>query len=226
MESEAKAATKTSRRSSWKQNPAAVRADILRVAREVFARDGLSGARVDEIAALTNTSKRMIYYYFGDKEGLYIRTLEDAYRNVRDQEGKLDLEGLDPVSALRRLVEFTFDHHSRNQDFIRLVMIENIHAGRYIDASEVIRDLNIGAITEIERIVLRGKSQGLFREGVDPQVVHWQISALSFFNVSNRHTFPRIFGERLLRADGQAQLREEAVRAVLGAVLARPIDPS
>ena len=95
----------------WKQNPEAVKRDTLRVAMAEFARNGLSGARIDEIAAKTRTSKRMIYYYFGDKEGLYARALEAAYAKVREGEGRLDLGHLPPQAALARLVAFTFDHH-------------------------------------------------------------------------------------------------------------------
>ncbi|WP_455374112.1 TetR/AcrR family transcriptional regulator [Limibacillus halophilus] len=211
------------RRTGWKQNPEAVQANILRVARKVFAKNGLSGARVDEIASLTATSKRMIYYYFGDKEGLYRKALEEAYREVRRKEEQLNLEGLDPKEALERLVEFTFDHHHANPDFIRLVMIENIHHGKYLAASDLIRDLNRGAITQLDQIIRRGRAQGLFRDDADPLVVHWQISALSFFNVSNEATFSLIFGEKLSTAAGQKRVRQWAVTAVMNAVLAEPI---
>ena len=133
-----------------------------------FAANGLSGARIDEIAAKTHTSKRMIYYYFGDKEGLYRRVLEEAYRKVRAGEQELELDHLPPVEALRRLTEFTFDHHSRNPDFIRIVMIENIHHGAYMEQSELIRLLNAGAIQNLEAICRRGRAAGLFREDVSP----------------------------------------------------------
>lgn len=220
MAEQAKAGTHRARRARWKQNPEAVKANILRVAGEVFAKQGLSGARVDEIAARTETSKRMIYYYFGDKEGLYLCALEEAYARVRSKEKELDLGGLAPADALRRLVEFTFEHHRDHPDFIRLVMIENIHNGDYLGRSEAIRDLNEGAVSRLEEIIERGCHEGVFRPGVDPLVVHWQISALSFFNVSNRPTFSRIFGDRLAQDAGQDLLRETAVRAVLGTVLA------
>lgn len=219
MEHEPKTKEDKPRRSGWKQNPEAVQADILRVALEVFARNGLTGARVEEIAARTQTSKRMIYYYFGDKEGLYLRSLEEAYRSVRTQEAALDLEGLGPVDALERLIEFTFDHHRQNEDFIRLVMIENIHRARFLENSKAIRDLNKGAIASLEKVIARGKALGLFRADIDPLSVHWQISALSFFNVSNRSTFTKVFGERLADGEGQMLLKQQAVRAVLGAVL-------
>src|SRR5690606_28697846 len=146
------------------------------------------------IAARTRFSKRMIYYYFGDKEGLYLNVLENAYRLVRDGESKLDIEGLTPMEALKKLVEFTFDHHHRHEDFIRMVMIENIHHGEYLERSKVIRQLNVSAIDTIEAVYKRGVAEGVFRKGLDPIELHWQISALCFFNVSNRATFSKIFG--------------------------------
>lgn len=210
---------KSMNRGGWKQDPAGVQSNILAVATSEFAANGLSGARIDEIAAKTRTSKRMIYYYFGDKEGLYRRVLEEAYRKVREGERKLNLEHLPPVEALTRLVEFTFDHHSSNPDFIRLVMIENIHHGAHLCQSELISRLNAGAIEKLEAICRRGKEEGLFRDDVDPLELHWLISALSFFNVSNRATFSRLFGDRLFRAKGQTALRQHVVRMVLHSVL-------
>lgn len=206
-------------RQGWKQDPAGVRANILAVAREEFAANGLSGARIDEIAARTRTSKRMIYYYFTDKDGLYREVLEEAYRSVRAGEEALELADLEPIEALRRLVEFTFDHHSRNPDFIRLVMIENVHDARYLAQSPAIKQVNKTAIERLERLYEQGLAKGVFRAGIKPLELHWQISALSFFNVSNRATFSRIFGTSLARPAGQAALKAHAVAMVLRYVL-------
>lgn len=206
-------------RSGWKQDPAGVRKNILTVAMAEFAANGLSGARIDEIAAKTNTSKRMIYYYFGDKEGLYGRILEEAYREVRAGEQELELDHLAPVEALKLLAEFTFDHHSRHPDFIRIVMIENIHRGDYMEKSELIRLLNAGAIQKLEAICRRGRESGLFRDDVTPLELHWHISAMSFFNVSNRATFSRIFGNELFKADGQEALKKHMVEMVVALAL-------
>ncbi len=197
------------------QDPEGTRRDILAVASKEFALSGLSGARIDEIAAQTKSSKRMIYYYFGDKEGLYLRALENAYKLVREGEAKLDTDDLPPMEALKRLVEFTFDHHHRHEEFIRMVMIENIHHGQYLERSEAIGDLNVTAIDHIARIYKRGVTSGAFRRGLDPVELHWAVSALCFFNVSNRATFSKIFG-RDFGADAQlARLRRNAVDMVL-----------
>ncbi|WP_070165676.1 TetR/AcrR family transcriptional regulator [Agrobacterium vitis] len=207
------------KRDTAKRDPEGVRRDILSVAMEEFSQNGLSGARIDEIAARTRTSKRMIYYYFGDKEGLYQRVLEEAYGKVRGGEMDLELEGLDPIAALDKLCRFTFDHHRRNPAFIRMVIIENIHHGRHMQLSETIRGLNQPAIEALHGVLLRGQEQGLFRQGIDPLELHWQISALSFFNVSNAASFSVIFGNALFTADGQETLSRHVADMVLRYVL-------
>ncbi|HWP13849.1 MAG TPA: TetR/AcrR family transcriptional regulator, partial [Ramlibacter sp.] len=123
-------------------DPERTKANILAVAAVEFGEKGLAGARIDEIAAATQTSKRMIYYYFGSKEGLYLAVLEESYRRVRGIEAELHLEDLEPEAALRRLVAFTFDHHLKNENYIRLVMSENINRGQYLAQSPRIQDLN------------------------------------------------------------------------------------
>lgn len=201
--------------STRSQDPEGTRRDILAIASEEFALNGLSGARVDEIAARTRSSKRMIYYYFGDKEGLYLSALENAYREVRDGEAKLDTGELPAPEALGRLVEFTFDHHHRHEAFIRMVMIENIHHAQYLARSETIRRLNATAIDQIAEIYARGVATHDFRDGLDPLDLHWQISALCFFNVSNRATFSAIFGRDFGAPETLAVLRRNVVEMVL-----------
>jgi AcrR family transcriptional regulator len=210
---------KESTRGGRTQDPEGTRADIIAIASEEFARNGLSGARIDEIAARTRASKRMIYYYFGDKEGLYLSSLENAYRVVREGEAGLDVEGFEPVEALRRLVEFTFDHHRRHEPFIRMVMIENIHHGEYLQRLQTNRELNSTAIATMESVYHRGLEARLFRDELDPVELHWQISALCFFNVSNRATFSQIFGRDFGSRKAQTALRRNVVDMVLRYVL-------
>ena len=174
-------------------DPDRTKANIIEIATHEFSEKGLSGARIDEIAERTRTSKRMIYYYFGSKEGLYLAVLEESYRRVRATEEELHLQDLEPEQALRRLVAFTFDHHLHNENFIRLVMDENINRGQFLARSQRIQDLNVPAIAAIGHLYQRGVQRGVFRPGLDPVDIHASISALSFFNVSNRHTFGLIF---------------------------------
>ena len=174
-------------------DPDATRADIIEVALKEFADKGLSGARIDEIAELTRTSKRMIYYYFESKEGLYRAVLEESYLRMRGIENRLDLDHLPPMEALRLLVASTFDYQDAHPDFIRLVMVENINHGEHISKLPNFNTLNAGAIDQIKRICARGAAEGVMRKDIDPVDLHMTISALCFFNVSNRYTFSRIF---------------------------------
>jgi AcrR family transcriptional regulator len=200
-------------------DPERVRRDILAVATREFAERGYSGARVDEIAAKTATSKRMIYYYFRDKEGLYIAVLEEAYARIRQIELGLNLEGLAPTDALRRLAEFTFDYQNANPDFVRIVMVENIHNGAHLARSERIEGLNVSVITVLEEIYRRGVEEGVFRPNLDVLDLHMTISALSFFNVSNRATFSRIFKTEMDTPGALAHRRAVVAETVLRYVL-------
>jgi AcrR family transcriptional regulator len=196
-------------------DPDRTTANILEVATAEFASKGLAGARIDEIAALTRTSKRMIYYYFGSKEGLYIRVLEEAYARIRRIEAELKLENLEPERALRTLVGFTFDYQLANPDFIRLVMNENIHRGEFLAQSRTIQELNVPVIHAVSQVYARGVKAGVFRPDVDPVDLHMSISALCFFNVSNRHTFSLIFKRDLESAAAIAARRESIVEMIV-----------
>jgi AcrR family transcriptional regulator len=190
-------------------------ADILVVATAEFAEKGLSGARIDEIAAATRTSKRMIYYHFGSKEGLYLAVLEESYRRIREIEAQLNLEDLEPEDALRKLVAFTFDYQQDNEDFIRLVMNENMHRGEYLAQSKTIHQLNVPAIKAVKSIYERGVRAKVFRRGVDPVDLHMSISALCFFNVANRHTFSLIFAGALGTPSALRTRRDNIVEMIV-----------
>ncbi|MFD9460189.1 TetR family transcriptional regulator [Streptomyces sp. NPDC060027] len=193
------------------RDAARTRAEILDVATQEFSRAGFAGARVDEIAARTSTTKRMIYYYFGGKEQLFTAVLERAYSVIRQAEQELDVEHLDPAAAIRRLAELTFDHHEAHPDFIRLVSIENIHEAEHIAASEELGRIGSPALDVIGRILATGRASGLFTADVDAVDLHAMISAFCFFRVSNRHTFGALFGRDLVASD-----QREHYRAMLG----------
>jgi AcrR family transcriptional regulator len=183
------------------------RAEILDAATREFAEHGYAGARVDVIATKTRTTKRMLYYYFESKTGLYTAVLERAYAGIREREQELDVEGLDPAAAIRRLAELTFDHHESHPDFIRLVMIENIHRAEHLAGSEAITNLSMPAIEIIGRILERGRAEGVFRREVDAVDVHMMISSFCIFRVANRHTFGALFGRDLMAAELRERYR-------------------
>jgi TetR/AcrR family transcriptional regulator len=198
------------------RDAARTRAEILAVATREFADRGYAGSRIDDIAERMRTTKRMIYYYFGSKEQLFIAVLEQAYSEIRAAEQALDVEGLDSISAIRRLAELTYDHHTAHPDFLRLVSIENIHHGQHISKSERLGTLANPVLGMISRILDRGSEDGVFRPGVDALDVHMMISSFCVFPVANRYTFRAIFGRDLL--DGS---RHDQYRTMVGELVVR-----
>lgn len=196
-------------RKSRKNNPEKTREDILQVAINEFVQQGLAGARVDAIAERTATSKRMIYYYFGSKEQLYVECLIKLYGDIRKTEQSLDLESLPPEQAIRRLAEFTFDHHDHNVDFVRMVCTENIHYGEYVKKTPAIREMSSLVLQALNRTLQRGVEAGVFRAGIEVLDLHMLMSSFCFYRVSNRHTFGDIFQIDL--ADEQVKLRHKAM---------------
>jgi AcrR family transcriptional regulator len=187
--------------SGRRRDPERTRADLLAVATEVFAESGYSGARVDEIAERTRTTKRMIYYYFGGKEQLYVAVLEEAYRGIREAEQEIHAGDLPPVEALRRIAERTYDHHLQHSAFIRLVSIENIHRGEFIRRLDSLREVNRPAVMVLDGVLARGRDEGSLRSDVDALDVHLLISSYCFFQVANQYTFGYLFDRDLLAPD-------------------------
>jgi AcrR family transcriptional regulator len=200
------------------------RAEILDVATSEFAAHGYNGARVDEIAALTHTTKRMIYYYFGSKKQLYVATLERAYARIREAEQQVDVAHLDPVSAIRRIAEITFDHHEVHPDFIRLVCIENVHNAENVKELVSLVDLNTPIIRLLDDLLQRGRADRTFRTDVDAIDVHMMISSFCFFRMANRHTFGAIFGRDLVDPKARGHYRAMVGDMVVRFLAVGPVD--
>ena len=214
--------TKAAAKAARTNDSDASRADILTVATREFSEKGLAGARVDEIAERTNTSKRMIYYYFGSKEGLYRAVLERCYGHIRMSEAGASLETLPPEEALKQLVRHTFDYHNMHPDFVRLVMNENIHHGEHIGEVASIKTRNRTVVSSLKALLDRGVKAGVFRSDIEPVELHMTISALCFYNVSNRYTFSHIFEHDMTSAAAVSARREMVVDVIARWVAATP----
>ncbi len=190
------------------RDAAQTRAEILEVAAQEFADAGYAGARVDKIAARTRTTKRMIYYYFAGKEELFIAVLEQAYAGIRRAEQSIDVEHLDPIAAIRRLAELTFDHHQANPEFVRLVSIENIHRAEHLKRSTSFPSINSPAIELISEILERGRSAGVFHRDIDAVDLHMMISAFCVFRVANQYTFGALFDRDLTSPERRDHYRQ------------------
>ena len=170
---------------------------IMAAARTEFARAGFEGARMERIAGAARTNKRMLYYYFGNKEALFVATLEGAYDHIRAAEQDLHLDELDPPLALENLVRFTWGYFVQNPDFMLLLNTENLHQAKHLKQSGRVHALNSPVIAMIENLLTRGVARGLIRPGIDPVQLYVSIAGLCYFYLSNVHTLSVVFGRDL-----------------------------
>lgn len=196
------------------RDPERTKEEILLVSTQEFAERGFAGARVDEIANQTRTTKRMIYYYFGSKERLYTAALQRAYEDIRVVEANVDVEHLDPVSAIRKLAELTFDRHEANPNFSRLISQENVQRAQFVTKASGFPGVERPIIRILENVLERGRSEGVFVRDIDALDVHMLISSFCFFRINNRFTFAASFGRDLVEPK-----RREMYRGMIGDVV-------
>jgi AcrR family transcriptional regulator len=203
-------------RRNSRRDPARNQERILKAATEEFARYGLGGARVDRIAARAGANKRMLYYYYGDKEDLFLRVLESAYAEIRNAEKALHLADLDPEESIRRLVEFTWKYYLEHPEFLTLLNSENLHRGRHVRRSKRIAAMHSPFVATIRQVLERGVRAGEFRRGVDPVQLYISIAALGYFYLSNRYTLSTVFRRPLLAPRHRAERLRHMTALVLG----------
>ncbi len=185
------------RKKSLPRDPEATRKRIVLAARTEFAQRGLGGARVDQIAARAKTNKRMLYHYFGNKDALFRHTLEAAYGAFREAEAELHLENDPPITALRRLVSFTWDYYLAHPEFITLVNSENLHKARHLKSSPMMDAMNRPFVARMEQLLQRGAAEGLFYENLDPIQILITVAGVGFHYLTNRHTGAIVYGRNL-----------------------------
>lgn len=171
---------------------------ILAAAKKEFARNGLGGARVDIIADKAKANKRMIYHYFGSKDGLFQTIIENAYIDIRTAEQDLKLDNLEPVAALEKLVRFTWQYYLKNPEFITLVNSENLHRAKHLKKSTVIKDVSRKFVSMVSGIIERGVATGVFRPGIDPVQLNVTMAAIGYYYLTNRFTGSIVFERDLM----------------------------
>jgi TetR/AcrR family transcriptional regulator len=201
-----------------RRNPVATRNKLLAAARREFAKNGLAGARVDEIADRAGVNKQLVYHYFGDKDALYLAVLEWVYAEIRAQERKLNLEGLLPDRAIRKLIESSFDHLAAHPDFIVLLNDENRGGAAHVRGSRKLEAMHSPLVSMVSTILKEGVRTGVFRRGINPVQLYISIAGLSYFFFSNTPTLSAIFGKDLATAAARRARRRHVVDLVLQAL--------
>jgi TetR/AcrR family transcriptional regulator, upper aerobic nicotinate degradation pathway regulator len=197
------------------------RARILKAARNEFMRHGYSGARIERISRTGRSSDRMIYYYFGSKEALYLEVLEGVYSELGAAESRLELDEAQPLEALRTLIAFTWNYYLAHPEFVALLSNENLQRGRHINKSLTVAQLSRPVLEILGRILDEGARQGVFRPGLDVRHVYVTLAALGYFYLSNRFTLSSFLGADLMQpSECEAWLAE--IRRVMRAAVCAP----
>ena len=216
MPSAAKTAPRRPRTSAPARDADASRARILDAATAEFARHGLGGARVDQIAAAAGANKRMLYYYFGNKDALFAAVLEAAYANIRQAEKKLSLLDVSPEEGVRRLIAFTWNYYAAHPEFLTLLNSENLHLARHLKASLQIQSMNSPVIETLREMIRRGRRSKEFRADPDALQLYISIAGLSYFFLSNNHTLSAVFARDLARPVRRRERLAHMTDLVLG----------
>lgn len=214
MPKKAVAATETRQRDADRSQLA-----ILAAAREEFAEHGLGGARVERIAERAALDKRLLYYYFDNKDSLFRAVLEETYLDIREAEKQLHLNDLPPAEAIRALTEFTWNYYLEHPEFLTLLNSANLHRARHLEGSTRARELNTPLIRTLGEVLERGRADGVFRGGIDPMQLYISIAGLSYFYLGNTHTLSAIFGRNLLSPKARNQRLSHICDVILGYVL-------
>ena len=200
------------------QAAAATRESILRAATKVFAKHGFAGGKVDQISKAAKSYDRMIYYYFGSKEGLFIAVLEEMYRRFNEAEARLSLADVAPVDALKAVIRFMWAHYQKHPEFITLLNTENLHRGKHISKSLRAREYSSPAVSVLGDVLARGVQQKAFRADVAARDVYLMIASMGYFYLSNRFTLSAFLGEQLETPDALAHWEAFLIDAVLRTV--------
>ena len=180
------------------RNSEATRQRILAAAAQEFAKKGFDGARIDDIAQQAKANKQMIYHYFGNKDELFTKVLEDAYRALRQHEAQVNLNELPANEAILALLESTWRHYLENPQLIRLLAAENQMQARHLKANHSFRDINDAHINRMKHLLERGQLEGNVRAGIDPMQINISMAALGFFYLGNRDTLATVYDCNLL----------------------------
>jgi AcrR family transcriptional regulator len=194
----------------------ATRAKILEAALVEFGSRGLPDTRTDDIAARCKVNKRMIYYYFGSKEGLYLAALESVYEELVRLERAIAVEHLDPLAALEAMINLKIDYYIDNPHFISFLTMENLYKARNLRKSKKLEAFKTPLTQVIARILERGERLGTFRKNIDPVDLYISICALGFMYFANRHTLGAILGRDLMSPAALDQRRRTIIDIVIG----------
>jgi TetR/AcrR family transcriptional regulator len=189
------------------RDPVRTRERILRAARREFVAKGFAGARVDAIARAASVNKRMLYHYFGDKEGLYRATLHEGIAT------NLDLVAAAPPDPAD-LLPFLLERASKRVDGVRLLQWEALSTG---DRKPIAEEERRKAWVEGTERIRDAQRAGLLHRDLDAEYLVLAVMALTIFPQAFPQLVRMVTGAR--PSDAEFQQRQARFLRRLGSYL-------
>jgi TetR/AcrR family transcriptional regulator len=203
------------------RNAARTRQRLLKAAIRLFAEHGYHGVAVDKIVMAARVNKRMVYHYFGSKNGLF----QAAFREVYDRLGSVEFyaieRGHSPREKLTRLVEGYFQFLDGDPVYTRFLLWANVEKGRYIGKEEKV--LTKAHFFEQFRLIVEdGVRTGEFNHDLNIQQLLVHLIGLCFIYHSNQYTLSEGLGIDLGSREVKAEGLNQVIRLVFEGITPRP----
>ena len=170
--------SQTSGPKAGSRDPVRTRHRILEAAFKEFAEKGFAGARVDSIARRARINKRMLYHYFGDKEGLWREVLRCK---IAERQAFGEATPGDPAESL----PYWFELACQDRDWIRLLKWEAL---QFLDNPLIDEEKRQQVAAQALARIEHRQAAGYLAKGVDPRYVLLAMMALTTFPVA----FPQL----------------------------------
>ena len=194
-----------------KRDSERTRSALMKAALKEFAQHGFAGARIDRIANAAKCNMRMLYHYFGSKEGLYVAVLEAAYADLRRKEAALEIDVEKPLEGMLELMRFTYLYFQNNPMFEGLLRAENIMQGRFVLRSRPVPEGAFSLKKTIGDLIASGQAKRIFRDNLDPVNLYVSMTALSRFHLGNAYSMSAVLGVDLQDKAWRKQRLEHCV---------------
>jgi len=195
------------------------RAALLKAGLREFAQNGFSGGRLERIVKAAGCNIRMVYHYYGGKEGLYLAILEAASDQMRQAEAGLDIDLDRPLVGMLELMRFSYEFFERHPLVEALFRTEDLMSGkRAARLSPMAKDVQ-SRLRLIEDLIVSGQAKGLFRDDLDPIQIHMTITALSRFRLGSTQSQAMQTGMNAKARDWRAQRLQHCLAFLEAALL-------
>jgi AcrR family transcriptional regulator len=202
-----------------KRNPERTKGRLLKAAIHLFSARGFHGVSVDEIVGRAGTNKRMVYHYYGSKNGIYLAALVEVFSRLAKAEIQVIEETARPDEKLKHLLAANFKFLDANPEFVRLLLWENLAQGRHVGRHPELVNKN-PFMDRFRATINEGVASGMFRAPRDIKHLLINFIAICFIYYSNHYSLSISLGVDLDSPRNRALRLTQATELVFRGLMA------